>query len=105
MTKEEKNNIDRDFGEVITRTCSFCEKTYDISNFFSIPDDRFGDEFLLKRAYTAAIGKKTNKQVNDGICLKCMLKGISKICKNDTEQIKKCFDLYFKKEIVNNLDK
>ena len=109
---KKQDDIDKDFGEVVTRRCSFCEKTYDVEKFFAIPDQ--DADMSLMKAYKATLvssstifGKKSKepKEVNEGICLKCMLRGISKVCGNDADKIKECFDLYLKKEIVNSLDK
>jgi hypothetical protein len=110
MTKQMKDEADKDFGEVVTRRCSFCDKTYDAEKFFAIPDED-SNEYLMTasmKAYTSSLFSKKSKEpkdVNEGICLKCMLRGISKVCRNDADKIKECFDLYLKKEIVNSLDK
>lgn len=107
MTKT-KEDVDKEFGEVVTRRCSFCNKTYDAEKFYDIPDTDGSYSFIKSSLNITgnlfSSNNKAPKEVNEGICLKCMLKGIGKICGNDMDKVKECFSLYFKKEIVGALD-
>jgi len=99
-----KEEVSKEFGEVKIKTCSFCDKTYDIDNFYSIPnDDEDGALNLMRASLYATIGKKQKKEVNDGICLKCILRGLLKICNNDKEKVNTFLSLYLKEKIVDNL--
>jgi hypothetical protein len=83
--------IDKEFGEVIAKKCSFCNKTYNIDMFYPIPETD-SDEALIK-AYSTTLRQSNKrfslfrskdkedkiKNVNEGICLKCMVKGIMRL--------------------------
>ena len=103
MIKIETETIDKKFGEVIVKTCSFCGKTYNIEKFYSIPNDD-SDYSLIKSALYATIAKKQHKEVNDGICLKCILNGLLKICKNDKKEIDSLVSEILKDKIIDNLN-
>ena len=99
----ETETIDKKFGEVIVKTCSFCGRTYNIERFYAIPND---DSYygLIKSTLYDTIGKKQKKEVNDGICLKCILNGLLKICKNDKKEIDTLISDILKDKIIDNLN-
>ena len=95
--------VDKKFGEIIVRTCSFCNKTFDVDKFYEIPNHDSNLQ-LFKATLYSTIGKSERKEVNDGICLKCILKGLLKICKNDKEEINDILSLYLKDKIIDSLE-
>ena len=98
-----KNELNKEFGEVISMTCSFCGRTYDMDKFYPIPQE--DQDMMLLRAAKRAYGiiKNNKKEVNEGICLKCLIEGILKICKNDKEKAFEYINKIYKSKIVDNL--
>jgi len=93
-----------DFKEITPKKCSFCEKTYNEKAFFSVTDNIYSDDKLLRAALRSIrVGRKPKKSVEEGICFNCLIKGICSICKNDTTIINKHIELYLKEKIVENL--
>jgi hypothetical protein len=105
MKLKMKNELNREFGEVISMTCSFCGRTYDLDKFYSIPQGD-PDTMLMKAAMKAnSMFKRANKQkeVNEGICLKCIIEGILKICRNDKETAFDYINKIYNSKIVDSL--
>jgi len=86
------NEINKEFGEVISKNCSFCGKTYDIDKFYSIPPIS-SDTALMKATYnTLNLFKQTPKKKrvvddDEGICLRCLIRGLLHICENDKDKV------------------
>jgi len=96
-----KEEINKEFGEVEVRTCSFCNKVYKTDKFYSIPCS--DDSLIMKAMGNMVLGRKKHEEINDGICLKCILKGLLKICNNNKEKVNEYVSLYLKEAIIDNL--
>jgi hypothetical protein len=95
MTK--KNEYDSNFGQTDVRTCAYCDKTCNSEFFYPIVEK--GTMFY---SAISIFGGDSRKKINEGICLKCLLKGLFQICKSK-ENVDKYVELFLKDEIVEKL--
>jgi len=105
------------YGQTEVRKCSFCEKTYNIKKFYSVnrtPDEDINNLFISINRPRGGIfsgwgfsgsskSKRIPATVDQGICLKCILTGLTVIYKNDQDKIKEVLEQFNKEQIVNSL--
>ena len=92
-------NINEDFGEVAVKDCDFCGKTCKEDMFLSVNKPSFFNKYALYMG----INTSKKKEVDSGICLKCILKGLATICNNDKKVMDNYIDLLIKKDVLEKL--
>ena len=103
-----KNEFDEKFGQVEVLRCNFCDKTTQKELYFPVYQEPSPTPNHMKVALQSLVNiyrtpMKQAKVVKEGICLKCLCKGIMKVCKNDRDKANDYLDYFIKCEVVDKL--
>lgn len=94
-----RKDIVNNFGNVNVKTCAYCKGTILAEFFYEIPPSINLDLSF----YTMFSSQKKRKQINEGICLKCLLKGLLKISQNDKQKVEEYLNKFIKGDILEKL--